>query len=252
MPTDHFSSFDYRKVIAWDKRLAREWAFLEPILATAPVRRVLDLGAATGEHARLFAGYGYEVLGIDMSDAMLERARESGMPDGVTLIKGDVCHVDRIVHDTWGAAVCLGNTLAHITEPERFRDMFTSLRRVLAPGAPLVVQILNYAHFVRAGQRSLPVTFVQDEAGDAIFLRVMTFRPEGRVTFTPSILRYHPDHEPALEVETSHNVELRAWSRDDVEAAVWAGGFDEVKVYGTMADVPFSEAESHDLVVVAR
>src|SRR5712691_9282894 len=42
------------------------------------VRRVLDLGCGTGGHAVLLAGRGYDVVGVDRSPEMLERARARG------------------------------------------------------------------------------------------------------------------------------------------------------------------------------
>src|SRR5215208_7052123 len=42
---------------------------------TGPVRRVLDLGCGTGGHAVHLAHRDYEVVGVDRSAEMLERAR---------------------------------------------------------------------------------------------------------------------------------------------------------------------------------
>ncbi len=250
--TNHYAHLDYRKLIAWDKRLAREWTFLEKPLAAAPSRRILDLGSGTGEHARFFAGKGFEVVGVDVSESMMERAREGGEPAGVRFLPGDLLHVDTVVDGTFGAAVCLGNTLSHVMDRASMDQMFAAVRKVLAPGAPFVLQILNYEHLAHTGQRALPLTFIEDDEGEAIFLRVMSPRPDGRVVFSPTVLRYRPGQEPPIEVETSHNVELRAWGRGDVEDALAAAGFGERALFGTMADVTFSPLDSHDLVVVAR
>ncbi len=250
--TNHYAKLDYRKLIAWDKRLAREWTFLEKPFASAPSRRVLDLGCGTGEHARFFAEKGYEVVGVDVSEAMLGRAREGVVPPGVTYIEADLAHVERSVTGPFGAAVCLGNTLTHITDRQTLVDLLKGVRSVLLPGAPFVVQILNYERLVHAGQRCLPLTFVTDDEGDAIFLRVMTHKPDGGVVFTPTLLRYRPEAEPAIEVVTSHNVSLHGWTRADLEAALGAAGFSAQEVHGTMGDTAYEAHESPDLVIVAR
>jgi SAM-dependent methyltransferase len=250
--TNHYAHLDYRKLIAWDKRLAREWAFLERPLADAPTRRMLDLGSGTGEHARFFAAQGFDVVGVDGSDAMMEQARESGIPAGVDLVKGDLAHVDAVVSGQFGAAICLGNTVAHITDRETLDQMFAGVRRVLMPGAPFVLQVLNYEHLVHAGVRALPLTFIEDDDGEAIFLRVMTFKPDGRVVFSPTLLRYRPEQEPPIEVASSHTVDLRGWTHADVTGALERAGFSDRHLFGAMADVPFDALESHDLVVVAR
>ncbi len=42
-----------------------------------PPARVLDLGCGTGLSARRFASHGYEVIGVDPNEALLELAREA-------------------------------------------------------------------------------------------------------------------------------------------------------------------------------
>jgi SAM-dependent methyltransferase len=250
--TNYYAHIDYRKVIAWPKRLLREWAFLEKPFAALPSRRVLDLGCGTGEHARFLAEKGFEVVGVDVSDTMLARAREDGVPNGVTFVQGDLAHVESAVSGQFGGAICLGNTLVHITNYETLVVLLGGVRKVLLPGAPLVIQVLNYERLVHDGQRCLPMTFIQDDEGEAIFLRVMTHKPDGGVIFTPAMLRYRPDGEPALEVMTAHNVPLHGWKRAELESALDAAGFKLRQLYGTMADVPHVDCESTDVVVIAR
>jgi hypothetical protein len=72
------------------------------------------------------------------------------------------------------------------------------------------------------------------------------------VTFTPSLLRYRKDGDPALEVITSHNVPLRGWKRGEMEAALDAAGFRTRELFGTMAQVAYADQDSTDLVVIAR
>jgi glycine/sarcosine N-methyltransferase len=251
-PTNHYAHIDYRKMIAWPKRLEREWTFLSAPFGSLPSKRLLDLGCGTGEHARYFADKGFEVVGVDVSDTMLERAKEDGVPAGVQFLYGDLLHVENVVAGKFGGAVCLGNTLAHIMNHEALTQLFTGVRAVLLPGAPLVIQVLNYERLVHSGQRCLPLTFIQDEEGEAIFLRVMTHHDDGSVTFTPSLLRYRKDGDPALEVITSHNVPLRGWKRAEMEAALDAAGFKTRELFGTMAKVSYADHDSTDLVVIAR
>lgn len=74
--SDPYSRFEYRRLIAWPERIRREWPFLERLLATAPSRRLLDLGSGTGEHARFLASHGFSVVGIDASESMIETSHE--------------------------------------------------------------------------------------------------------------------------------------------------------------------------------
>jgi SAM-dependent methyltransferase len=55
------------------------------------ISRILDLGCGTGRHAFEFARRGFDVTGVDFSEAMLARARERGHPGGGSLdfVQGD-------------------------------------------------------------------------------------------------------------------------------------------------------------------
>ena len=51
------------------------------LLELQPGARVLDVGCGTGAHAGALAARGYDVLGVDVDKAMLERARTQGYID---------------------------------------------------------------------------------------------------------------------------------------------------------------------------
>jgi SAM-dependent methyltransferase len=55
------------------------------------ISRILDLGCGTGRHAVEFAKRGFDVTGVDFSEAMLSRARERARADGGKLefVQGD-------------------------------------------------------------------------------------------------------------------------------------------------------------------
>ncbi len=249
---DSYSRVDYRRFVAWPQRIEREWPFLSKVLESAPLRRVLDLGCGTGEHARFLASRGFTVVGIDSSESMLAKARETGAPAGVEFIEGDIAEVAALTHGHFGAALCLGNTLPHLRELEALMRLLTGLRSRFAPGAPLVLQILNYEKIFLHNQRVLPLNFKSNGDEETVFLRLMQPRPDGSVVFTPSTLRYRPGGEPPLEVVASRNVLLRGWKAPELKAALTEAGFDNLAIYGTIGDTPYVPADSPDFVVVAR
>jgi len=253
---DPYSRLDYRRMVAWPRRRQREWPLLEEVLETAPARRVLDLGCGTGEHSRLFTEHGFEVVGVDRSETMIAKARAAGEPEGVRFVEGDLRRVgDLAVLGRFGAAVCLGNTLPHLTEPEDLRHLATGLARVLLPGAPLLLQILNYDRIFERGERHLPLNFrsaPEGEDGELVFLRLMTPRPDGTVIFNPSTLRYRPDADPPLEVDHARRVVLRGWRRAEIETALGEAGFDRFDAWGSFEKDPFEPRESRDLLLCAR
>ena len=76
----------YYDLLYRDKDYAGEAAYVHDLLQHhAPgVRDVLELGCGTGAHAVEMARYGYDVKGVDLSPAMVERAeaRAAALPKG--------------------------------------------------------------------------------------------------------------------------------------------------------------------------
>jgi len=248
---DVYSRVDYRRFVAWPARIEREWPFLERILRAAQPKRLVDLGCGSGEHSRFLASKGFDVVGIDRSPAMVAKARESGPVDRVRFLEGDITEVGDLVEPPFGAAICLGNTLPHVQTRAALDRMLGGLRRLLAPEAPVLLQILNYDRIFASRQRVLPLNFREEGDEELVFLRLMTPRPDRTVIFTPSTLRYRPGGEPPLEVVTSKNVTLYGWTRTELDAALANAGFGAMDHFGTVGDVPYLDS-SPDLVIVAR
>lgn len=254
MTEDPFAIIDYRALVDWTARLGREWPFFETVLETAPARRVLDLGCGPGEHARLFASHGFEVVGIDRSPAQLAQARRGGESARVRFVEGDITDVASLVEGGFGAAISIGNTLPSLGEEAALVHLFAGLRQRLLPHAPVVLQLLNYDRIERTQQRALPVNVLPDPEGDGelVFLRLMDPRPDGRVIFTPSVLRYRGSGDPPLEVVATRRADMRGWRLAELEPLLRAAGFADVQAYGGMDRALFDAWTSPDLIVVAR
>lgn len=250
---DQYSRVDYRRLVAWPQRIEREWPFLQQVLG-AGAGRVLDLGCGTGEHSRFLASKGFEVVGLDSSPSMLAKAREAPLPGNLQFVEGDMTDVAAAVEGLFDGAICLGNALPHVTTVADFDRMIAGLRAKLRPGAPLLLQVLNYEKILGTKQRFLPLNFREgDEPGEElVFLRLMTPGIGGGIVFTPTTLRYRPNGTPPLDVISSKNVQLRAWQRHELQERLEAGGFGTVESFGTVGNVPYVPLESPDAVLVAR
>ncbi len=252
-PADPYSRLQYRRLIAWPKRIEREWPFLEKVLTTAPSRRLLDLGCGTGEHARYLVEKGFDVVGVDRSEAQLETAREEAMPDGLRFVHGELPELASLVEGAFGAAICLGNTLPHLTTAEQLDGLLCGLRQRLAPGGAAVFQLLSYERIFAQSQRHLPLNFrPDDDDSELVFLRLMQPLPDGMVRFCPTTLRFRPSEDRPVEVLSSRSVMLKGWRCAELEAALAAAGFGDVRLYGAFDGSTFDPAGSADLIVVAR
>jgi SAM-dependent methyltransferase len=247
---DRYGRLSYRSLIAWPERLKREEPLLRRVLEGGSSRRVLDLGCGSGEHARFLASLGFEATGVDASSSQVEAARGAD-PEG-RYVQGSLTDLAGLVEPGFGGALCVGNTLPHLTEEEALRRCFEGVATRLLPGGVFLLQILNYDRILDRGERTFPVLVRPGEEGaETVFLRLMTPHADGRVTFTPANLRWRPGAEPPLELVSAEEVQLRGWRRAEVEAQLTAAGFEVRETLGTMTGEPWSPT-SADLVVVAR
>jgi SAM-dependent methyltransferase len=232
------------ELIDWPGRLAEEQPILEWVLQDAPSRRVLDLGCGVGRHARVLAEMNYEVVGIDGSEEVLEVAQDSGIPEGVQFLLAEMGAVEMAVRGHFGAAICLGNTLPYLLSAESLSRMLIGLRRRLLPGAPLLIQLLNYDRVFASAAPTLPVEAVLSEQGEIEVVRRVAPRPDGIVLHTISASRNG-------ESIATHTNLLRGWRREEIEAMLDVARFSVRETYGSMRMSRFDEGESLELVLVA-
>jgi SAM-dependent methyltransferase len=251
---DPYRRVDYRRMIAWPARIEREAPFLRAVLATAPEASVLDLGCGTGEHADFLAAEGFWTVGIDRSEAQIDKAREyEGRRGeaGPRFLLGDFTALAEATGERFGCAIWLGNGLPHL-EDDELATALTQLSRRLLPGGVLLIQLLNYERIRRQGIRHLPLNFRDDpaERGEIVFLRLMTLDGPSHVRFNPMTLVLRPGAEPSAELKGAREVRLRTWSGGALEAALGVAGFSIRGTYGDMIGGDYDAERSTDLVMV--
>ncbi|MFL6195107.1 MAG: class I SAM-dependent methyltransferase [Thermoanaerobaculia bacterium] len=250
--SDPYSRVEYRRLIAWPQRIQREWPMLSRVLATGPSRRVLDLGCGPGEHSRRLAAEGFDMVGVDASEAMLEQARSEPEPPNLQFVLGDLRDLPAATDGPFGGAICLGNTLPHLLDRDDLLRMARGLRERLSPGAPFLLQILNYDRILETGERALPVNFRPDPEGELVFVRLMTPQEDGTVLFYPMTLLLRPGGDPPLELKHAREVRLRGWRRAELEEAFAEAGFPTREAFGGFDGGPWEAGSSRDLILVVR
>lgn len=143
----------YDEVFAVD---AAEMRFTRDLLDGR--RRVLDIGCGTGNKTVLLAEEGRAVTGVDADPDMIARAREDNARSGITY---EILDMDglgrRYAPGSFDGAVCLGNTLVHLTRPGAIRALCATVHSLLESGGVFICQILNYDRILDNGISELPV-----------------------------------------------------------------------------------------------
>jgi ubiquinone/menaquinone biosynthesis C-methylase UbiE len=110
--------------------------FLDEVLDTLPAGSAVDAACGTGRLAARLRDRGHEVIGVDASPAMLQRARQR-LP-GLDLRLGDLRHLP--VVDGSVDLVVTGLALTHVPDLD---PVFAEFARVLRPGGHLVVSEIH-------------------------------------------------------------------------------------------------------------
>jgi SAM-dependent methyltransferase len=113
-----------------------------------PPARVLDLGVGTGRELTALLDAGYEPVGVDVSEAMLERCRRRARP--VPLVRSDFWLPLPFPHESFDAALALHGTLAHPPDEKAIARLAGELARVVRPGGAFVAEVPSPAWLDRA------------------------------------------------------------------------------------------------------
>lgn len=142
-----------------------EVAFLNDLLALPPDASILDMGCGTGRHSVALARQGFCVTGVDLSEHMLQKAREKAEAAevDVTFLQGDATRF--ACEPVFDAAIglCEGSIglLGRGDDPiERDLAVLRNLHAALKPGGRLVINALNVFRVARmAGKDGEADTF---------------------------------------------------------------------------------------------
>jgi SAM-dependent methyltransferase len=239
---------DYDRFVDWKGRLAHELPFFVRLFQEHGVQRVLDSACGTGHHAIALARHGYAVVGADLSQAMVERARANAAAAGVDVAFA-VAGLEELstLGETFDAVLCLGNSLPHLLTADAVAGALADFAAVLQPGGLLVIQNRNFDRVWAERERFMPPQ--SHRAGDAewLFIRFYDFHEE-TATFNMVRLRRAGDSW-TQDIEST---KLRPIFRDDLAAALKAAGLCGVEFYGSYGGSTFDPAQSGDLIAVAR
>lgn len=136
----------------WARYYSRHFA--EPALQAAPgiaawyertpvgreKRSLLDIACGPGHFAEFFLERGYEVVGVDLSEHMLELARERAarfLDDGrARFVMGDAPSL--VVEPPVGLATSLGNLINLLPDDDHVRAWFAHTRSAVVSGGAFV------------------------------------------------------------------------------------------------------------------
>lgn len=108
---------------------------------------ILEMGCGSGRVLIPLAEAGFNVTGLDVSRAMLDRAEaaisSTNVGNRVTLVEGDMREADLAPGGPFGLVIFSLNSLMHLTTVEDQRTALASAARALDPRGQLIIDTMN-------------------------------------------------------------------------------------------------------------
>ncbi|WP_137288668.1 class I SAM-dependent methyltransferase [Natronorubrum halophilum] len=143
--------------LPWKQRLL--WPTVRSLLPEVAGKRVLDAGCGDGTYSRWLADRGADVVGIDVSRAMIDVAR-AAHGDHAEFRRAEMTDALDDVGDRRFDLVLCQHVLSHLPDLE---VPYAEFVRVLEPGGTLVVSTHNPVHdFLVVREREYPDTSAID------------------------------------------------------------------------------------------
>ena len=193
----------------------------------AEVNRVLDLGCGTGCLTATLAARGYETVGIDVSEGMLEAARQRAEKLGLgntSFAPGDMRSFK--VRMRCDAALCTMDGINHLLTTAEVTDCFRAVRAALRSGGLFLFDV-NTPYKIRQvyGDNS----FVIEEDGAVCVWRNSTDRKRCVTTFSVSVFE---KTDGGLWTRRDGKTKERGYSLDTLKRSLTEASLLPLAVFG--------------------
>ena len=140
MKTENFEELaDFYDLIYKDKNYNAEVDFIESLFENMQgYRKILEIGCGTGNYTKILLNRGYEITGIDLSEAMLKVAKKKC---NCRLINGDVRNFS--INEKFDVCIAMFAVLGYVIENEDIVHVLKNVRNHLRENGLLIFDVWN-------------------------------------------------------------------------------------------------------------
>lgn len=209
---------------------------------------VLDLGCGTGMLTRLLAARGYDMIGVDISEEMLEiAARRSdevtGMEPEILYLLQDMREFE--LYGTVRAVVSICDSMNYLMEYEDLVQVFSRVNNYLDPGGVFIFDLNTiYKYEKELGDRT-----IAENRDEGSFIWENYYDEEDQVNEYDLTLFIRETDGRYQKYEETHY--QRAYSLESTRQAIAAAGMEFVAAYDAFGkNAPREDSER--IYVIAR
>ena len=207
---------------------------------------VLEIACGTGRLTVPLAGRGFNVTGLDNSEAMLDAAKAKAAAQGISpaLVLGDMRGLD--LNARFDLIFLSNNSLGHLQTLSEIQACFASVLRHLAPMGRFAVDMFSPSLrlLLREPDTHYPVTEYMRSDGKTVAV-TETVSYDAATQVNHSLWHYQAEGEPA-EV---HSLDLRIFFPQEMDALLSLSGFTVEAKYGGFDKSVFTSASRQQVVV---
>lgn len=185
---------------------------------------IVDLACGTGEMTRRLAKSGYQMIGVDVSEDMLQIAAQKCEED-ILWIHQDMRCLE--LYGSVAAMVCVCDGMNYICSEQELEQVFAGVANFLEVGGVFIFD-MKTEHFYREvlGDRTMV-----DNREDASYIWENVYHEKEKINEYLLTVYELKDDDRDLFVRTDELHRQRAYTIESVKACLRQQGFNEIRVY---------------------
>ena len=248
----------YKDLVKWEKRLEKETPFFKELLDSFNSKklRILDVSCGTGFHLVMFAKWGYQGVGIDISEKNIEEAiklaKNNNVDNKTDFIIGDILEIEKQLKDeSFDFILFIGNTFSIFSAEER-KSLLNQLIVLLNKGGKILIQAVNYLSHQEEKEWFYNPNIQRDRNGSLIFYnRIMEWKePYDKITMYVHKIQQNTEDLEEFRLQTKRT-EFYVPKKKDLE---YLHSNEEFKIsfFGDYKKSVFKEDKSNDIVILVE
>jgi SAM-dependent methyltransferase len=210
---------------------------------------VLELACGTGRVLIPLARRGCDVVGIDLSAAMLDTARRKSAAEGLTAewIQGDIRDFD--LERTFGLIYLPNNTLCHLLDHQAFTSCMACVKKHLQPDGRFVVEVFipNPELLLdKPGERFPFGEFEDPDGRKVVVTHSYVYELDTQIKRITTYTRIDDNEEVA------GTLDMRMYYPQELDVLLEFNGFSIEHKYGGYDRRPFDARAATQLVVCGK
>ena len=209
---------------------------------------VLDLGCGTGAMTERLAAFGYDMIGVDNSEEMLEIAREKQIKSGheILYLLQDMREFE--LYGTVGAVFSICDSLNYITEPEELKQVFRWVNNYLDPGGIFIFDFNTVYKY----KEVMGDTVIAEDRGECSFIWDNYYYDEEKINeYDLTLFIREEGKEKNLYRKYQETHYQRGYTLDEMKELIQSSGL----IFETAYDAFTHEApteKSERIYIIAR